>query len=81
MLNIGTYSDSIGATLQYMSLISGNECTTISCAIPIIMELQMHLDDMEKEHGLSKLSTAFRSELNRRFIPYLDPADSSYEPI
>ena len=41
----------------------------------------MHLDDMEKVHGLSKLSTTFRSELNCRFIPYLEPADRSYEPI
>ena len=37
---------------QYTSLISGDEYTTMSCVVPAVMELNLHLEDMQGGPGL-----------------------------
>lgn len=48
---------------QYTSLVSGEEYTTISSVIPIVMEINLHLEEMKKIPELSAVSTLLQSEL------------------
>ena len=66
---------------QYTALISGEEYTTLSSVIPILMELQLHLQDMVQVPEVASVATTLRSELNRRFRKYTDPGDEDFEPI
>ena len=47
----------------YTSLISGEDFTTVSCVVPILMELKMHLEEMKKP-GLSTAAALLQSELH-----------------
>ena len=66
---------------QYTALISGEEYTTLSSVIPILMELQLHLRDMIQIPEISAVAVTLQSDLKRRFKKYTDPADENYEPI
>ena len=65
----------------YTSLISGEEYTTISSALPILMEINLHLEEMRKIPDVAEVSTVLQSELKRRFRKCTDPADETYEPL
>ena len=66
---------------HYTALISGEEYTTLSSVIPILMELQLHLSDTALIPEIAAVATTLQSELNRRFKKYTDPADEAYEPM
>ena len=66
---------------QYTSLSSGEDYSTISSVIPIIMELNLHLEEMKKVPELMNVSTLLQSELKRRFRRCTDPSDSDHEPL
>ena len=57
--------DSIGDILSpfaiYTSLISGEDFTTVSCVVPILMELKMHLEEIKKKPGLSTAASLLQS--------------------
>ena len=42
---------------HYTTLTSGEESTTISFVIPVILELSMHLEKMEEVHGLGNIAS------------------------
>ena len=65
----------------YTCLISGEEYTTISSALPILMEVNLHLEEMKKNPDVAEVSTVLQSELKRRFRKCTDPADETYEPL
>ena len=58
---------------QYTSLIGREEYTTLSAAIPAIMELELHLEEMNRRGGLAGAATNLQSELKRRFDKILNP--------
>ena len=66
---------------QYTSLSSGEDYTTISSVIPIIMELNLHLEEMKKVPELTVVSNLLQSELKRRFRKCTDPGDPDHEPL
>ena len=66
---------------QYTSLVSGQEYTTISSIIPIVMEINLHLEEMKKFPELTAVSTRLQSELKQRFKRYTDPVASNHEPV
>ena len=66
---------------QYTSLVGGEEYTTISCVVPVLMELGFHLDEMKKIPEISKVSHLLHAELIRRFRKLTHPDDPDYEPI
>lgn len=66
---------------QYTSLVSGEEYTTTSCVIPILMELNLHLEKFKKVPELREAATVLQSEHKRRFRKYTDAGDPDHEPI
>ena len=66
---------------QYTSLVGGEDNVTISSMIPIVMELNLHLDEMKKTPEMSSVSHLLQSELKRRFRKYTDPSDPDSEPL
>ena len=62
----------------YTSLISAEECSTISSALPVLMEINLHLEDMKKAKEVAKVASLLQSELKRKCT---DPGDESYEPL
>ena len=66
---------------QYTTLVSGEEYTTVSGVLPIIMELNLHLEEQKHNSELSSLASQLQSDLKRRFKKYTDPGDLDYEPL
>jgi len=66
---------------QYTSLVSGKEYTTISSIIPIVMKINLHLEEMKKVPELTAVSTRLQSELKLRFRRYTHPVPSNHEPV
>ena len=66
---------------QYMTFASGEEYTTISGVLPIIMELNLHLEEKKRNIKLSSLASKLQSDLKQRFKRFTDPADLDYEPL
>ena len=58
---------------KYTQLASGEDMSTISIVIPIIMELDMHLDEMKNRPGLSAACTVLKVALHKRFDKVLKP--------
>ena len=66
---------------QYTSLISGDEYTTMSCVVPAVMELNLHLEDMKKITEVKHVASHLQSELKRRFRKCTDPGDFDFDPV
>jgi len=62
-------------------LVGGEEYTIISSIIPIVMEINLHLEEMKKLPELTAVSTRLQSELKQRFKRYTDPVASNHEPV
>ena len=75
---IGYIRDLLKPFAQYTSLVSGEDYTTISCVIPIIMELNLHLEEMKKIPEVSGAANMLLVELKYRFT---DPGDAEHDPI
>jgi len=65
---------------QYTMLASGEEYTTSSSVIPIVMELNHHLKEMQMIADISKVSTILLSQL-KRFAKWTDPEALDHDPI
>ena len=66
---------------QYTSLVGGEEYTTLSSVIPVIMEINLHLEEMKEVSEMANVSRLLQSELKRRFRKYTDPSDPDHEPL
>ena len=66
---------------QYTALSSGEDYSTLSSVIPIIMELNLHLEDMKKVSELRDVCVTLQSELKHRFRKCTDPSDPNHEPL
>ncbi len=58
---------------KYTQLASGEDMSTISMVIPIIMEIHMHLDEMKSIPGLSTACKVLKDALHKRFDRILKP--------
>ena len=67
---------------EYTTLCCGESYTTLSAVVPIILELNCHLQEMQKRHGLCAISKVLQIEMHRRFDKYIDPsAADSFESL
>ena len=58
---------------QYTTLCCGEEYTTLSTVVPIIMELNCHLTEMETKPGMRTVTRILQQEMHRRFDRYIRP--------
>ena len=58
---------------QYTTLCCGEEYTTLSTVVPIIMELNCHLTEMEAKPGMRTVARVLLQEMHRRFDRYISP--------
>ena len=65
----------------YTQLVSAEETTTISSALPVLMELNLHLEQMKKIPELATVSSSLQSDLKQRFRRCTDPGDELHEPL
>ena len=65
----------------YTQLVSSEESTTISSSLPVLMELNLHLEDTKKTPELAAISSLLQSELKKRFRKCTDPGDEFHEPL
>jgi len=64
---------------EYTTLCSGEEYTTISSVVPIVIELKYHLEDMSKKPGMATISKKLSDELKRRFDKYVNPSAVGFD--
>ena len=68
---------------QYTSLVGGEDYTTVSSVIPIVMEINLHLEESRKS-PLPQVSTAARvllTEFKRRFQNVTYPSHPDHDPL
>ena len=65
---------------HYTTLTGAEEITTVSTVIPVILELCIHLEEMEKVHGLAQVANLMHRELHRWFKYAVDPDDTNFDP-
>lgn len=66
---------------KYTALIRGENYTTISTVIPVIMEINMHIQEMKKNQDLATASNTLEREMKKRFGRYLDVSADDFEPL
>ena len=68
---------------QYTTLTSGEGNTTISLVIPVLLELEMHLEDEIEKKSTTTMAVAKKmlEDLKRRFGYTVDPSDAKFDPI
>ena len=66
---------------QYTNLSGGEDYTTVSSVVPIIMELKLHLSEMKKKPNLSTVSLCLYEELERRFGNLISPEHINFNPL
>ena len=55
--------------------------TTIAMVIPVLKELNLHLQDMPKMNGLGAVSRRTLTDLNRRFLFVTDPDVYNFDAV
>ena len=48
---------------------------------PVIMELNLHLEELKKVPGLSNAAIVLQSEVRHRFRKYTNPYDPEYDAM
>ena len=66
---------------QYTQLVSTEETTTISMIIPVIIELQLHLEQMSHVTGIVLVVSNMQRELERRFEYITNPLATNFDPL
>lgn len=61
------YKQLLDPFAHYTNLQTAEEMTTISTANPALMELTMHLKEMEQKPGLAAISKCLLQDLNASF--------------
>ena len=73
---LGNIHDLLRPFAQYTSLVSGEDYTTISSVLPIIMELTLHLEEMKQIPELSRAAGLLLTELKQRFKKFTNHSDA-----
>ena len=55
-------------------LCCGEDYTSLSAVVPIIMELNCHLQEMQKQRGMGTVARVLQSEMHKHFDRYIDPS-------
>ena len=58
---------------------SGDEFTTLSCVISVLMDLDIHLEEMKMIANLSEVSSLLQSELD--YLKYTAPGVQGRNPV
>lgn len=65
----------------FTTLVQGEDFTTVSCVIPSIIDLTLHLEEFKSNPGVSEAAELLLTELKRRFRKYTDPGDLEHAPL
>ena len=66
---------------NYTNLESAEDMTTISTVIPVLLELNMHLEEMGQKPGLAKVSSCMLQNLKKRFRKLQDTQCVDFDPL
>ncbi|XP_065896068.1 E3 SUMO-protein ligase ZBED1-like [Dysidea avara] len=64
---------------EYTTLCSGEEYTTISSVVPIVVELQYHLEEISTKLGMATISKRLNNELKSHFDKYVNPSAAGFD--
>lgn len=73
--------DLLNPFAKFTQLLSGEDFTTLSCVVPTLMELNIHLVNMKSNPEVSKAASILQSDLTRRFVKYTSPSGEDHDPI
>ena len=64
-------------------ILSGDEFTTTSSTLPMIMDLHLHLEEMKSssDRHTGEVAKLMQVDLTRRFRKFTDPYDSQSNPL
>ena len=65
----------------FTALVQGEEFTTVSCVLPAIMDLSLHLDELKENTDVAEAAQVLQKELKARFKKYTDPSDPNHESL
>ena len=65
----------------FTALVQGEEFTTVSCVLPAIMDLSLHLDELKQNTDVAEAAQVLQKELKARFKRYTDPSDPNHESL
>ena len=63
------------------TLVQREEFTAVSCVIPAIMDLTLHLEEFKDHPEMSEAAQLLLRELKKRFRKYTNPNDGEYESL
>ena len=66
---------------EYTTLCCGESYTTLSAVVPVILELNCHLHEMQKRPGMCAVAKVLQNEMHRRFDRYIDPSTDSFDGL
>ena len=66
---------------EYTTLCCGEDYTSLSAVVPIIMELNCHLQEMQKQPGMGTVARVLQSEMHKRFNRYIDPSVDLFDGL
>ena len=64
---------------EYTNLCSGEEYTTISSVVPIVVELKYHLEEMSTKPGMTTIFKKLNNDWKQRFDKYVNPSASGFD--
>ena len=66
---------------EYTTLCCGESYTTLSAVVPVILELNCHLHEIQKKPGMCPIAKVLQKEMHRRFDRYIDPSTDSFDGL
>ena len=66
---------------EYTTLCCGKSYTTLSAVVPVILELNCHLHEMQKRPGMCAVAKVLQNEMHRHFDRYIDPSTDSFDGL
>ena len=68
---------------EFILLLSGEEFTTISSALPTIMDIHLHPEEMKSssDRHTGEVAKLMQVDLKRRFRKFTDPYDTQSNPL
>ena len=66
---------------KFTQLLSGDEFSTLSCVVPALMDLNMHLEEMKNVPEIAEAAKILQRDLEKRFVKYTSPSEDDHNPI
>ena len=66
---------------KFTQLLSGEDSTTLSCAVPALIDMNMQLMESRRNPEVAEAAKILQSDLQRRFVKYTSPSAEDHNPI